>query len=52
MEDVHGTHKQVPTGWVLWLKAVKALVAEDRRARDGAAGFGLGAHPPQPCTPH
>jgi hypothetical protein len=51
MEDLHGTHKQVPFGWVLWLQTV----AKARRDRTGARPtrferLASGLH--QPSAPH
>ena len=51
MEDIHGTHKQAPFGWVLWLQA--ALRARRGRASAGPACFGrLPSGLQQPSAPH
>ncbi|MET0271684.1 MAG: hypothetical protein ABW360_01705 [Phenylobacterium sp.] len=51
MEEIHGTHKQVPFGWALWLAqaiaAARPTIPADKLMRSDRLTIGL-HHPSAP----
>jgi hypothetical protein len=52
MEDLHGTHKQVPFGWVLWLGAAITRARPNMPADKLMRFERLAAGLHQPSAPH